>query len=105
MTQHVTKWEEGALYSHPLLINLIYSWDSHICHKNSLIRPIPNRARESRKEQEGALVPNKTGFLEQTVAEWGNDSPRSPDIPHTRRKLSEQNKYELVRMGHLRIQP
>ena len=26
-------------------------------------------------------------------------------IPHTGRKLSEQNKYELVRMGHLRTRP
>jgi hypothetical protein len=49
--------------------------------------------------------PNKDGFLERTVVEWGSDGPRSPDTPHTGRKLSKQDEYESVRIGHLRTRP
>jgi hypothetical protein len=39
--------------------------------------------------------PNKDGFLERTVAEWGSDGPRSPDTPHRNKTLRARR----VRIG------
>ena len=50
-------------------------------------------ANHERNKRE--LVPSEGGFLKRAVAEWGSDSPRSPDTPHRKKTLGAKQ----VRIG------
>ena len=41
----------------------------------------------------GTMVTNKNGFLKRIVAEWGCDSPRSPDTPHKKKTLGAKQEW------------